>query len=225
MEPIYLYIKTHNKTGLKYFGKTEKKDPFKYLGSGKLWRQHLSKFGEDITTEIFGCFYDRDECYKAAVEFSHKNNIVESTDWANLRIEELDGGDTSKTEGFLNALPKTREYLKRLKWWNNGVEQSFSEFPPNDTYVRGRLAFNNVGSRIGAEKNKGTFWVNNGIDEVMSTSIPEGYVKGRLKEKAFAGGNGRHSAKGTKWWNNGTQECMSITPPDDSYSRGRLKTQ
>lgn len=31
--PTYLYIKTHNQTGLKYFGKTTK-DPFKY---NRLW--------------------------------------------------------------------------------------------------------------------------------------------------------------------------------------------
>lgn len=37
---IHLYIKTHNTTGLKYFGKTTK-DPYKYLGSGKHWRAHL----------------------------------------------------------------------------------------------------------------------------------------------------------------------------------------
>ena len=41
---IYLYVKTHNKTGLKYLGKTEQ-DPFVYLGSGKRWLNHLNKHG------------------------------------------------------------------------------------------------------------------------------------------------------------------------------------
>lgn len=37
---IHLYVKIHNVTGLKYFGKTTK-DPFKYRGSGKYWLAHL----------------------------------------------------------------------------------------------------------------------------------------------------------------------------------------
>jgi transposase len=49
---IYLYVKTHNKTGLKYLGKTTKLDPHKYSGSGKRWLRHLKKHGFDYTTEI-----------------------------------------------------------------------------------------------------------------------------------------------------------------------------
>ena len=52
---IYLYIKTHNITGLKYLGKT-KQDPFKYKGSGKRWRYHIRKHGNDVTTEVIGVF-------------------------------------------------------------------------------------------------------------------------------------------------------------------------
>ena len=39
MKPTYLYVKQHNKTGLKYFGKTTKKDPLKYKGSGLYWKR------------------------------------------------------------------------------------------------------------------------------------------------------------------------------------------
>ena len=44
---IYLYVKTHRKTGLKYLGKT-KKDPFVYQGSGVHWKNHLNKHGYDV---------------------------------------------------------------------------------------------------------------------------------------------------------------------------------
>ena len=37
---IYLYKKTHNKTGLKYLGKTISKDPYTYSGSGVYWTRH-----------------------------------------------------------------------------------------------------------------------------------------------------------------------------------------
>ena len=79
----YLYVKTHSITGLKYFGKTTK-NPFKYPGSGIHWRRHLKKHGNEHTTEVIAEFDDPDECEKFALEFSHKNNIVESIEWANL---------------------------------------------------------------------------------------------------------------------------------------------
>jgi hypothetical protein len=93
--PTYLYVKTHNQTGLKYFGKTTKRNPNSYSGSGKYWVRHLKKHGNDVSTEIIGFFTDRDECVKAAIEFSESNNIVESKEWSNIKPENgLDGGAT-----------------------------------------------------------------------------------------------------------------------------------
>lgn len=90
-EIIYLYIKTHNQTGLRYFGKTTQ-DPFKYKGSGKYWKRHLEKHGYDVSTEILGAFQDIVLCKETAIRFSQENDIVKSSKWANLKIEELDGG-------------------------------------------------------------------------------------------------------------------------------------
>ena len=91
---IYLYIKTHNITGLKYFGKTTNTDYEAYKGSGTRWRNHIKKHGYDVTTELYGAFADddKDNCLAAALAFSIENNIVESTEWANLKLETLDGG-------------------------------------------------------------------------------------------------------------------------------------
>ena len=89
---IYLYVKEHAVTGLKYFGKTIRNDPFKYKGSGKYWTKHLKKHGRKIlTTGIWG-FDSVDDCYKFALEFSIRNDIVESKSWANLKYESIDGG-------------------------------------------------------------------------------------------------------------------------------------
>ena len=85
-KPTYLYIKTHNKTGLKYFGKTVS-DPLTYKGSGIRWRRHLKKHGNDVSTKILGYYTDRDECSRAAQTFSEKHNIVESKEWANIMVE------------------------------------------------------------------------------------------------------------------------------------------
>lgn len=89
---IYLYIKTHNDTGLKYFGKTTKKDPHKYTGSGKYWKRHLKKHGNNYSTEIIATFEDEFACQEFALSFSKEHNIVDSDEWANLQEENgLDG--------------------------------------------------------------------------------------------------------------------------------------
>lgn len=130
---ITLYIKTHNKTGLKYFGKTTKKDVFKYKGSGEYWLKHLKKHGFDISTEIIGCFSDVNECKKFALEFSTKHNIVESKEWANLRMENgLDGapsGNTFSKESIKKMSDakkgkKPKEYYVELAKLNVGWSQT-----------------------------------------------------------------------------------------------------
>jgi hypothetical protein len=92
---IYLYIKTHNITGLKYLGKTIQ-DPYTYNGSGVRWVKHLKKHGNDVTTEIIGQFATIEELTEISIPLSQKLNIVESKQWANLRPESGDGGDTSQ---------------------------------------------------------------------------------------------------------------------------------
>lgn len=90
--PTYLYVKTHNITGLKYFGKTIK-DPTTYTGSGIYWKDHLAMHGNDVSTEVIGHYTDREECIEAALKFSLDNDIIHAKDahgnkvWANLIIE------------------------------------------------------------------------------------------------------------------------------------------
>ena len=81
---IYLYIKQCSHCNLKYFGRTETKDPFKYTGSGQYWKKHLKYYKSSfITIDIFG-FDNQDQCTKFALSFSLTNNIVLSDEWANL---------------------------------------------------------------------------------------------------------------------------------------------
>jgi hypothetical protein len=84
---IYLYVKTHNDTGLKYFGKTSRKNPYKYKGSGVYWKRHLKKHGSNFSTEIIGTFSDELECSKVALRYSIENDVVNSQEWANLKEE------------------------------------------------------------------------------------------------------------------------------------------
>jgi hypothetical protein len=110
-------------------------------------------------------------------------------------------------------------------WWNNGVQQVFTEIPPDDTFTKGRLNFNNTGASIGSAITANKYWVNNGQINIMifkTDPIPEGFNKGRLR--CFGGTHGAHS-KGSKWWNNGKISTMSHQCPGEDYIPGRLKSQ
>jgi len=115
---IKLYVKTHNKTGLKYFGKTVK-DINKYRGSGKYWLRHIKKHGYDVTTVLYAEFNINDcNITDVALDFSQENNIVKSKVWANLIFENgLDGGDTNSGKIF------TEEHRRKISESNTGIKK------------------------------------------------------------------------------------------------------
>lgn len=105
---IYLYVKTHNKTGLKYLGKTVQ-DPFKYKGSGKRWRNHIKVHGDDVTTEILLITESVEELKETGKFFSKIFHVKSSSDWANIKDEEGDGGDYWSN---LERPPETKQKIK-----------------------------------------------------------------------------------------------------------------
>jgi hypothetical protein len=63
-------------------------------GSGVYWNNHLRKHGNEVETIAVWEFNNLDECSNFAIEFSKTHDIVKSTNWANLCVENgLDGGD------------------------------------------------------------------------------------------------------------------------------------
>jgi len=114
---IYLYVKTHNITGLKYLGKTESKDPHKYSGSGTYWKSHLKKHGKDYHTEIIKECQTKDEFAYWGLFYSNLWNVVESNEWANLKEE------TGDAHGKLS--PESRRKIGEAglgrEPWNKGM--------------------------------------------------------------------------------------------------------
>lgn len=115
-KPVRLYIKELN--GLKYFGKSIAKNIEEYYGSGKRWTNHIRKYGKANIRTIWvsDWFVDQSLLVKFATEFSIRNLIVESNEWANLCIETgLNGGprDNSYFKKF-NKLPKTDEIKRKI---------------------------------------------------------------------------------------------------------------
>lgn len=96
---IYLYVKTHNDTGLKYLGKTSAKDPHAYPGSGKYWVSHLKKHGFTYKTEILRECETKEEVKEWGEYYSNLWDVVRSKEWANFRPETGDGGATRGMTG------------------------------------------------------------------------------------------------------------------------------
>jgi len=117
MKETYLYIKQHKDTGLKYFGKTIK-NPLLYSGSGKHWKRHIKKHGEEnVETVWYQLFTDKEELIEYALNFSKENNIVESKEWANLKEENgLDGGFDKHTKES-----NEKNSIKAKQRWAKGV--------------------------------------------------------------------------------------------------------
>lgn len=122
VKTIYLYVKTHNITGLKYLGKTTAKDPHKYAGSGADWKTHLKEYGADYTTEIIRECQTNRELYEWGKHYSNLWNVVESTEWAN-RIPETGGGGShteERKELFRQQQlgrkkpPRTKEHTEKI---------------------------------------------------------------------------------------------------------------
>jgi hypothetical protein len=119
-KPTWLYIKQHNQTGLKYFGKTVAANPEKYPGSGIRWSNHLKVHGNDVTTVWSKLFESEDELKTYALQFSVENDIVKSPEWANLIFE-------NGMDGFpigVNTGPKTEQTKQKISEANKGRKRS-----------------------------------------------------------------------------------------------------
>jgi hypothetical protein len=112
-KPTYLYVKQHNQTGLKYFGKTTR-DPLLYKGSGLYWKNHLKVHGDDITTVWFMLFENEQTLTAYANKFSLDHNIADSVEWANLKPENgLDGFTQDPKYNVGSKRPNLSEYNLR----------------------------------------------------------------------------------------------------------------
>jgi hypothetical protein len=122
---IYLYVKTHRVTGLKYLGKTVAKDPYKYPGSGIYWKAHLKKHGDDVHTEILHECKDNNELRDLGIYYSELWNVVDAVDengrkiWANVRPEEGTGGWGGDQNP--NNLPHVKELARKRATTNNPI--------------------------------------------------------------------------------------------------------
>jgi hypothetical protein len=148
----YLYLKTHQVTGLKYLGKTTQ-DPHKYKGSGLRWTRHLAKHGNDVSTLILFESNNLREIKTKGQYYSELWNVVNDQNFANMRPETGDGGNTSQCENYKVGMSKrdtsgsknsmfgrSAVIENNLRWYNNGTENIYvpAGTQPN-LFVPGRI--------------------------------------------------------------------------------------
>lgn len=136
---IFLYVKTHNKTGLKYLGKTIQ-DPNKYKGSGLYWTRHIKEHGYDVTTEVIFSTDCPKEFSEYASSYSKKHNIVESDSWANFREETGHGGFSKEDalKGYENSLKNfTKDKLSEMG--KKGYQKALSHLNHSKNGKKGGL--------------------------------------------------------------------------------------
>jgi hypothetical protein len=195
---IYLYIKIHNVTGLKYLGKTKSKDPSNYKGSGKHWKRHIEKHGYDVTTEILFQSEEPVEIKEVGLYYSKLWNIVESKEWANLKEESGDGGwndlhlelaKRARLEKYGVACimkldfisKKVLSSMRKTLMEKYGVENA-SQIPHIKEKIK--QIYKEIGHQRGPKNSQyGTMWITNGTENKkikVVDIIPEGWYKGRV---------------------------------------------
>jgi hypothetical protein len=111
---IYLYVKTHRTTGMKYLGKTSAENPHKYPGSGKYWKRHVKEHGNNVDTQIIKECENINDVREWGIYYSELWDVVNSKEWANLCVESGDGG------ARIGASERMRKMRLGKKPWNKG---------------------------------------------------------------------------------------------------------
>jgi hypothetical protein len=142
----YLYLKT-SPFGLKYLGKFTIRPNrpnftvYDYLGSGKLWKQHIKKHklsAVDIQTEVLLKTEDYEELKRVAIDYSNKFQVAECKEFANLVPE--DGSCPVKYCDFSKRA--TPEYRDKISKALKGKPKSEEHRRKLSEIKKGRPAWN-----------------------------------------------------------------------------------
>lgn len=194
--PRSLYIKCHNVTGVKYFGQTTK-DPYEYPGSGKYWKSHIKKHGNDVSTKWSLKFTDPDDIREFAEFFSEFYNIVESNEWANLMAE---NGHDGSPVGRKLSKPRSKEYREKQSIKHSGKIISDEH--------KAKISKANKGkSKTFSEehcKNISNSKLGHSVSEETKAKI----AKSTTDETRLLWSQKAKLAKGAKWYNDGVNSYL-----------------
>lgn len=84
---VHICKKTHKETGLIYICKTQQ-DPFRYEGSGTMWKQHLKKYGKEHDTEVLFSSKNIDAVRQFCLDYAKTNpEYWKKEEYANMVLE------------------------------------------------------------------------------------------------------------------------------------------
>lgn len=195
---IYLYLKIHNKTGLKYLGKTVQ-EPYKYRGSGVRWCNHIAKHGYDVTTKILLESESIDEIKAEGLRLSAEWNIIESDEFANLIEENGMGGGT----GLRHTLEVRQKIAKasRSRKHSEESKQKISEAKKGKVYSedeKQRVYGGRRGRKMSASARKHLSELKKGVPRCEETrrKISEG-KKGKARTQVTCPHCGKTGGEGS----------------------------
>lgn len=126
MTTYYLYVKTHNITGLKYLGQT-RFNPYEYKGSGTYWKSHIKKHGNDLSTTILLETTDKSKLIEQGLYYSDLWQVDTSEEWANLIKEIGPGRSGPPSEEIRRKISESTKGKNKGKIpWNKGKTDIYS---------------------------------------------------------------------------------------------------
>lgn len=183
----YLYLKTHNVTGLKYLGKTERSDFHTYRGSGVYWKRHLKVHGCDYHTVCLLKTESQEELRETGLFFSRIWNVVNSDEFANLTEEDGNGGSNFKhltrTEEWSNNI-RNSKLREKNPMWKGGHTLKKNPVKSRSEYGMSGLCHDDESkSKISQSLTK-WMWITDGKENIKvlkASCIPEGWRRGMTR--------------------------------------------
>ena len=214
--PIYLYVKTHTETGLKYLGQTSSIDPHRYTGSGTYWKRHLRVHGFNYTTEILRECQTRDEVKEWGLYYSRLWNVAESIDWANLKEEGgAHGAHSQETRAKISAAqlgkkrgPHSHDHKTKIANQNR-IRAMSPEF-------RRKLSESLMGHSVSEETR-----IKISKESKKKAQDPNWIANQR--KNSIANGSKPPSQKGIPWWTDGTSNRKQLDCPGHGWTPGMAK--
>lgn len=197
----------------------------KYFTSSNVVKEFRKIHGEPDIIQVRKTFTDINKARRWECRVLRKLKVKKRSNWLNdnagMAINWKSGKEHQNYGRIFSEEVRLKQSItkSRLRWWNNGIQQCFSETPPDSSYQRGRLPFNNRGAQIGANLSKLKKWYSNGDDSifVIPGTQPSNYFEGRIVKNRCK----PNPLKGSKWWTNGEESKLSFVSPGPNWRPGR----
>lgn len=219
----YIYITTNHITYKRYIGqhKGSQLDQ-KYLGSGKLMKQAIKKYGRNnFSCKIIDVAYSSEELDLKEMYWIGFYDAVNSSRYYNIAA----GGAIQGREFGHEVSRETRE---KLRIANTGKHLSYETRLRMSVSQRGKHCGDKNSAKLPQSRAKlkernhgrnnpayGKHWYNNGKNAVFAYSCPDGYREGRGNF-----GTNRDKLIGRHWYNNGITSVLAYERPDGYVDGG-----